>query len=104
MIAGSTNKDYPAQTKLLRDTLAQQSDLTKQEQDAISQADDVTLARLKTAASSSDEAVWKPAAKELAALTINARHRRRFADVVFDHATLLQSQNTRLFNGKAVYD
>ena len=104
VIAGSTNKDYADQTKLLRDTLAQQQGLTPQEKDAIVQASDAVLARLKTAGASQDEAVFKPAAQELAALKININHRRHFADVVFDHATLLQSQNERLFNGQSVYD
>ena len=104
LLPNSVNLYYADQTRLLRDTLASQPDLTPQEQAAIAQADDATLDRLKTAASSTDDAIWKPAATELAALSLNRNHRRSFADTIFDHASLLQTQNTRLFNGQSVYD
>jgi hypothetical protein len=104
LIEGSKGLNYTDQTKLLRDTLAAQPDLTRAERDAIQEANDATLARLKAAASSDDEAIWKPAAQELAALMINQNHRRSFADVLFDYAMLLQSQDKRLFDGKSVYD
>lgn len=102
LLPNSTNLDYADQTKLLRDTLAVQPDLTQAEQDAITQADDATLARLKTQAT--QDATWKQAAQELANLALNRNHRRSFADTLFDHASLLQTQGTRLFNGQVLYD
>ncbi|MCR4313812.1 MAG: hypothetical protein NUV84_01020, partial [Candidatus Uhrbacteria bacterium] len=102
LLPNSTNLDYADQTRLLRDTLASQPDLTPQEQAAIAQADDATLDRLK--ALSQAVATWKQAATELAALSLNRNHRRSFADTIFDHASLLQTHNVRLFNGQTVYD
>ncbi|KKW33484.1 MAG: hypothetical protein UY76_C0001G0003 [Candidatus Uhrbacteria bacterium GW2011_GWA2_52_8d] len=104
VIDGSKNMDYTDQTRLLRDTLAAQPGLTQQEKDAIAEASDDMLARLKTEAESSDDTIWKRAAMKLAELQINANHRRRFVDVFFDHVTLLQSQGRRLFDGTRVYD
>lgn len=102
LLPNSINIDYADQTKLLRDTLATQPDLTQAEQDAIAQADDATLKRLKTQAT--QDATWKQAGLELANLALNRNHRRTFADTLFDHASLLQTHNARLFNGQAIYD
>ena len=104
LLPNSTALDYADQTKLLRETLSAQLGLTQAEKDAIAQADDATLARLKQDASSDDVAICKPVAQALAALKVNQNHRRSLPDVFFDHATLLETQNTRLFNGQALHD
>lgn len=101
-LPNSTNIDYADQTKLLRDTLATQLDLTQEEQDAIAQADDATLARLKSEAL--QDATWEQAGMELTNLALNRNHRRTFADTLFDHASLLQTHGARLFNGRVLYD
>ncbi|MBI5794125.1 AAA family ATPase [Candidatus Uhrbacteria bacterium] len=102
VIPGSKNLDYADQTKLLRDTLAAQPDLTQAEQEAIVEASDSVLADLKAMATT--DATWQQAAERLAQLRLNVNHRRRFSDVVFDHATLLETKGVRLFNGQSVYD
>jgi hypothetical protein len=102
LLPNSTNLDYADQTKLLRDTLASQPDLTVQELAAIAQADDATLDHLKTLAQA--DATWKQAAQKLASLSLNQNHRRTSSDVLFDHASLLQTKNIRLFNGQVIYD
>ena len=104
ILPNSTYLDYADQTKLLRDTLSAQLGLTQAEKDAIAEADDATLARLKQDASSNDESIWKPAAQALAALKVNQNHRRSLPDALFDQATLLETQDARLFNGQALYD
>ncbi|MFH1766633.1 MAG: hypothetical protein ABH826_00870, partial [Patescibacteria group bacterium] len=98
LLPGSTDLDYADQTKLLRDTLAAQPELTDEEKQAIADCSDAILDKIV------NDNSWSIAAERLAKLKINEITRRKIVDVVYDQALMLLSRDKRLFDGRILFD
>ncbi|MCL4437658.1 hypothetical protein M1513_01300, partial [Patescibacteria group bacterium] len=88
-LAGSTDKDYVEQTRILRDHLDKNGLLTDKERDECS---DKILDKLKITMSKD----WESAAKTLSELEINKNHRRTPSEALYDSSIVLLSRGKKL--------
>lgn len=102
-LSDSAGKNYLEQTQLILDYLTTKNFFDplkeKQRQEAVREAERL-LPEIAELDISQD---WQEVAQRLAALKIN-NYRRSPAEVVYDHALSLDAVNSRLFNGRALYD
>ena len=93
-VPGSIGKDYIEQTKVLRDYLKSNGELSKEEAAECSDKTLVEIAELM-------KADWKEAAKRLTALKINKNHRRQPVEILYDWIVRFKNRQERgILEGK----